>query len=115
MEISHFSNNIQTEHLEKIYTRGATCDTYRTKIYGKNLFVKRLKSKYAQDVHYREALKKEFEVGFGLEHPNLVRYISFDGNDIYIEFVDGETLTERLKNKPEYFNKRKNCDKSTAR
>ena len=112
METSIFSESCNTEkYLEKIETRGATCDTFRTKMYGKLVFVKRLKEKYISDIRYREALKKEFEVGFRIEHPNLPRYISFNGNEILLEYIDGETLTERIKNNPEYFTRKENSDK----
>lgn len=112
MDISHFGNNSNSEtHLEKIETNGSTCDTFRTKMYGKLVFVKRLKQQYSANIRYREALRKEFEIGFGLEHPNLAKYIMFKDNDIYIEYIDGETLAQRLKRDSNYFNNRRNCDK----
>ena len=92
-------------------TQGATCDTFRVKIYGKLHFLKRLKSEYSGDIRYREALRKEFETGYQLEHPNLVRYISLDDDYILMEYVDGETLSTRLATQPDYFRNRKNTDK----
>ena len=112
MEASRFGNNINiSEQYEVLHTNGATCDTFRTRMYGKMLFVKRLKPEYAADIKYLAAMRKEFEVGFGMEHPNLARYVSFNENEIYVEYIDGETLTEKLKNDKEYFCKRKNCNK----
>ena len=92
-------------------TQGATCNTYRVKLYGKLHFLKRLKPEYAGDIRYQEALRKEFETGYRLEHPNLVRYISLDNDSILMEYADGETLSQQLANHPEYFRKRKNTDK----
>ena len=92
-------------------TQGATCDTFRVKLYGKLHFLKRLKSEYSGNVRYHEALRKEFETGYRLEHPNLVRYVSLDKNSILMEYVDGETLSQRLARQPDYFHNRKNTDK----
>ena len=112
MESSQFSNSQSLyEGMEQVDTQGATCDTFRMKLYGKLHFLKRLKAEYAGDVHYREALRKEFETGYRLEHPNLVRYISLDNDGILMEYVDGETLSQRLVTHPDYFKNRKNTDK----
>ncbi|MCR5644130.1 MAG: serine/threonine protein kinase [Prevotella sp.] len=92
-------------------TQGATCDTFRVKLYGKLHFLKRLKAEYRGDIRFQEALRKEFETGYRLEHPNLVRYISLDGDSILMEYVDGENLTQRLATQPDYFRKQKNADK----
>ena len=75
MDSSQFSaNQPRFEAIEQMDTQGATCDTFRVKLYGKLHFLKRLKSEYAGDIRYQEALLKEFETGYRLEHPNLVRY-----------------------------------------
>lgn len=58
----------------------------------------------------RKALRKEFETGYRLEHPNLVRYISLTDDGILMEYVDGETLSQRIAAHPEYFTKQ-NTDK----
>ena len=92
-------------------SQGATCDTFRVKLYGKLHFLKRLKREYAGDIRYQEVLRKEFETGYRLEHPNLVRYISLDDDSILMEYVDGETLTQLLTADPDYFKSRKNSDK----
>ena len=92
-------------------TQGATCDTFRVKLYGKLHFLKRLKAEYAGDIRYQEALRKEFETGYRLEHPNLVRYISLDSDSILMEYVDGQSLSRCLATDPDYFCKRKNADK----
>ena len=112
MDSSQFTLNTQHfESLEPIETRSATCDTFRVKLYGKLHFLKRLKPVLASDIRYREALRKEFETGYRLEHPHLVRYVSVDDDSILMEYVDGETLTHRLANNPDYFKKRSNTDK----
>ena len=106
MESSQFSNTQpRFESMVPLDTNGATCDTFCVKLYGKLHFLKRLKAEYACDIRYQEAQRKEYETGYRLEHPNLVRYISLTDDGILMEYVDGETLTDRLAKHPEYFNK----------
>lgn len=112
MESSQFSDSqSRFDAIEQMETQGTTCDTFRVKLYGKLHFLKRLKSEYAGDIRYQEALRKEFETGYRLEHPSLVRYISLDADSILMEYVDGETLTERLTKNSDYFEQQKNTDK----
>lgn len=112
MDSSQFSDSqSRFDAIEQMETQGTTCDTFRVKLYGKLHFLKRLKSEYAGDIRYQEALRKEFETGYRLEHPNLVRYISLDNDSILMEYVEGETLSQRLSSNPDYFKNRKNTDK----
>ena len=112
MESSQFTDSqSQFESLELLEVQGATCDTFRVKLYGKLHFLKRLKPEYANDIRYQEAFRKEFETGYRLEHPNLVRYVSQTRDGILMEYIDGETLTQRLAIQPEYFKNKKNTDK----
>ena len=112
MESSQFTDSQSPfESLEPLEAQGATCDTFRVKLYGKLHFLKRLKPKLAADIRHQEAFRKEFETGYRLEHPHLVRYITLNDDGILMEYVDGETLTQRLERQPEYFNERKHTDK----
>lgn len=112
MDSSQFTDNQHSyESMEPLDTQGATCDTFRVKLYGKLHFLKRLKPELANDIRYQEAFRKEFETGYRLEHPNLVRYISMSDDGILMEYIDGETLTQYLANNPDYFKDRKNTDK----
>lgn len=111
MESSQFSDGQSPfESIEQIDVHGATCDSFRVKLYGKLHFLKRLKPAFTGDIRYQEALRKEFETGYRLEHPNLVRYISLTDDGILMEYVDGETLSQRIAAHPEYFTKQ-NTDK----
>lgn len=111
MESSQFSDGQSPfESIEQIDAHGATCDSFRVKLYGKLHFLKRLKPQFAGDIRYQEAFRKEFETGYRLEHPNLVRYISLTDDGILMEYVDGETLSQRIAAHPEYFTKQ-NTDK----
>ncbi|MBR2236446.1 MAG: serine/threonine protein kinase [Prevotella sp.] len=114
METSQFTNSQSIyESVEQLVSSGATCDAFRVKLYGKLHFLKRLKPEFSGDIRYREALRKEFETGYRLEHPNLVRYISFenDCSTILMEYIDGETLTQRLSTNPNYFKNRSHTDR----
>lgn len=109
MESSQFSDIQQDfETIEQLDKQGATCDTFRVKLYGKLHFLKRIKPEHVGDIRYQEAFRKEFETGYRLEHPNLVRYVLLVDNGILMEYIDGETLTERLSRHPEYFRDRRN-------
>ena len=112
MDSSQFSDNQpRFEAIEQMETLGATCDTFRVKLYGKLHFLKRLKSEYAGDIRYQEAFRKEFETGYRLEHTNLVRYLSLDKDGILMEYVDGEPLSQRFVRNPDYFNEQKHTEK----
>ena len=112
MDSSQFSDNqSRFDAIEQVESQGATCDTFRVKLYGKLHFLKRLKAEYAGDIRYQEALRKEFETGYRLEHPNLVRYLSLDKDSILMEYVEGETLSQRFVRNPDYFNEQKHTEK----
>lgn len=83
---------------------GATSDCYRVKLYGKWFFLKRLKEGLRSSPRYLALLRKEFETGFQLEHPNIVRYERLGEDFIIMEYVDGVTLTEFIATHPEFFN-----------
>ena len=112
MESSQFSDNqSRFDAIEQMESQGATCDTFRVKLYGKLHFLKRLKAEYAGDIRYQEALRKEFETGYRLEHPNLVRYARFDDDSILMEYVEGDTLDQRIAKNPDYFSDQKHTEK----
>ena len=79
---------------------------YKTRIYGRLHFVKTLSEEMQGDLISMEALRKEFAIGYALDHPSIIRYLKFDGNAIYEEYIDGKSLRmmldeedERLKDK----------------
>ena len=112
MESSQFTESQQHfKSFEPLDTQGATCYTFCVKLYGKLHFLKRLKPEFANDIRYQEAFRKEFETGYRLEHPNLVRYILVTDDGIMMEYIDGETLTQFLANHPDYFKDKNHTDK----
>lgn len=63
--------------------------------------LKALKEQFRGEPVYEAMLKKEFEIGHGLSHPNICEYLSLTalpglGNCIIMEWVDGRTLEEML-------------------
>ena len=111
MDYSCFSGNQQDSLRESLSVSGFMCEAYRVKIFGKLHFLKKLKPEHEDNILFREALRKEFEIGFRLEHPNIVRYVSFHDDEILMEYVDGEDLLAFLKNHPTYFENAEHFDK----
>ena len=111
MDYSCFSDKHQSCLAEPLTVSGFICEAYRVKIYGKLHFLKKLKKEHEDNILFREALRKEFEIGFRLEHPNIVRYVSFHNDEILMEYVDGEDLLAFLKNHPTYFEDAEHFDK----
>ena len=111
MDYSCFSGNQQDSLRESLPVSGFMCEAYRVKIYGKLHFLKKLKKEHEDNILFREALRKEFEIGFRLEHPNIVRYVSFHNDEILMEYVDGEDLLAFLNNHPTYFADAEHFDK----
>ena len=119
MDTSSFDNEINNPFvftdIEPIRSNGATSDTYKVLIYGKWHFLKRPKKIFADNPLYLAAFQKEFEIGYTLDHPNIVRYISKseDSESLYIltDYVDGFTLADFIKVYPNYFNDKENIDK----
>lgn len=109
---SSFNNRqLSFPDAELLPTGGSTCDGYRVRLYGKLHFLKRLKEPLRSDPRYVAALRKEFETGYHLEHPHLVRYVSMTDDAILMDYVDGETLGDFAQHHPDFFAKRKNTDR----
>ena len=72
---------------------------YRIQREGKFRVLKALKEEYREDPFYRGLLRKEFEIGWELDHPGICKTFDFReveglGPCIELEWVDGCTLTE---------------------
>ena len=112
MDSSSFSNERQTyPDAQLLPISGGTCQCYRVRLYGRLHFLKQLKPELRTDPRYVAALRKEFETGYQLDHPHLVRYMSLSDDSILMEYVDGETLNRFIDHHPEYFKKKENADR----
>ena len=99
---------ISADDIEPLSERsGSTCLCYLVRYQGKRYFMKRLRREYADNPRYLELFRKEFETGQRLTHEHLVKYVSMgedvDGCYIVMEYIDGETLGDRMIKNPSYF------------
>lgn len=88
--------------------KGATCRTFKTRIYGKWFFVKQLDESHPDSQRLEAAFRKEAETGYGFDHPNLPRYEMMEGifpsgRYVVTEWIDGNTLCDFLAQNPDYF------------
>lgn len=115
---SAFGNTEPTslfEDIQELSKSGATSDTYKVRLYGKWHFLKRIKKEFQFNPLYIQAFEKEFDLGYQLAHPNIVRYLSKgsdkDGFYIVTEYVDGLNLQEYITKNPTISNDRQFIDK----
>ena len=78
---------------------------FKAQRYGKWFVLKGLKPEYQRKEVYTRLLTKEFELGVQMDHPNIARTFSTEtdpivGPCIVMEYVDGCTLKEFLRQKP---------------
>ncbi len=98
-----FSNAFS--NIKPLYeSRIGTTQLYTATRYGKRFVLKGLKEEYRNDPIFNLAMAKEFEIGIGLEHPNIRRTISLEkadgiGQAIVLEYIDGRPLETMLKEK----------------
>ena len=69
---------------------------YKVRLYGVLHFVKRPAEDYREDLVTFESLRKEFTIGYSLNHPAVVRYLLFENGELYEEFIEGKTLREMI-------------------
>ena len=85
-----------------IHSSGAGfCELYRIDRHGRFRVIKCLKPDYRGKDLYERLLRKEFEIGYSLNHPNICEYYSFYrsrhfGNCIEMEWIDARTLEALL-------------------
>ena len=92
------SGSAQFTHIEEIYApeKGYT-RLLRCERLGKLHILKTLQSSYIGQDFYEQALRKEFNIGFQLDHPHICRILSWEnveglGYCIVMEYIDGESL-----------------------
>lgn len=85
-------------------SKDSYCDLWRTDKDGRFRVYKALKREYAGDPVYERLLRKEFEIGYSLSHPNICEYYGFVnipqlGNCIEMEWIDGCSLDSLMERK----------------
>lgn len=102
-ESSEFENDkLESSTADEIvlYTsKNTVVKKFRT--FGKWQISKEIAPEFAFDAKHRQSLNQEFEIGFQLDHPNIVRYIDKKVSDdgvprLILEYIDGSTLRELL-------------------
>lgn len=78
---------------------------YTATRFGRKYILKALAEPYRSSSPHVELLRKEFSIGVGLDHPNIVRLLDFGHMDsigwyIQMEYIDGITLEQFLETKP---------------
>lgn len=111
-DISEISRGTKSDFISQKFTeikflhaskQGAFC-LYRANHFSKWVVLKALKEDYREDPFYESILKKEFQIGHSLRHPNIINTIDFVtlseiGNAIVLEYIDGVTLRQYLADK----------------
>lgn len=72
---------------------------FRCERYGRLHVLKTLQPAYAGSSFHEQALRKEFNIGYQLEHPHICRTLGWEqveglGRCIVLEYIDGITLKE---------------------
>ena len=78
---------------------------YAATRFGRKYILKALAEPYRQSTPHVELLRKEFTIGVGVDHPNIVRLLDFGHMDsigwyIQMEYIDGITLDQFLDANP---------------
>ncbi len=94
---------------ETFVAAGSTCTCFRIRQHGRLLLKKQLLPTLASDERCRQALEKEFEIGYNLDHPNIPRYLEFHGEYLLMEYVDGVTLATFHEQHPDYFKEKRHA------
>ena len=80
------------------HTGSGHFEFFKVRRFGALHFVKRPSKAYRHDLVTTESLKKEFYIGYNLNHPSIVRYLRMEDGAIYEEYIDGLTLREMIDN-----------------
>ena len=80
--------------------------------FGRRYILKALAESFKESTPHIEMLRKEFSIGVGLDHLNIVRLLDFGHMDsigwyIQMEYIDGITLDQFLETKPSTATRRK--------
>lgn len=95
----HPNDTVFTD-IQEIYTSTSGYNQlFRCHWYGKLHILKALQPMYRRTAFCEQALEKEFNIGYQLEHPHICRTLSWEkasslGHCILLEYVDGVTLKE---------------------
>ncbi|MDE6632524.1 MAG: protein kinase, partial [Muribaculaceae bacterium] len=69
---------------------------FKVRHFGALLFVKRPAAAFRNDLVTVESLKKEFYIGYNLNHPSIVKYLKMEDGAVFEEYVDGVSLRQMI-------------------
>ena len=93
---------VSSQEMELFHSsRDGFNDLYRASRNGRLFVYKALKPEYVGNVMYEDLLRKDFNIGFSLQHGHICQYYAYSyipeiGNAIVMEWVDGVTLEQML-------------------
>ena len=93
-----------SDNLELIHTsKDGFSELYRGCKNGRFFVYKALKKEYRGNPLYEELLRKDFNIGFSLNHPGICQYYGMVeypslGNCIIMDWIDGQTLENLIRN-----------------
>ena len=93
---------VSSQEMELFHSsRDGFNDLYRTSRNGRLFVYKALKPEYVGNMMYEDLLRKDFNIGFSLQHGHICQYYAYSyipeiGNVIVMEWVDGVTLEQML-------------------
>lgn len=93
-------NDVAFTDIQEIYSSPSGYNhLFRCHRYGKLHVLKALQPFYKETAFYEQALRKEFNIGYQLEHPHICRTLGWEqttslGQCILLEYVDGMTLKD---------------------
>ena len=106
------SPNEAVDDVEMLVGWGSTALTYKVRIDGRLLFMKRLRPELRNEKRFRYLFYKEFNTGKEIKSPYVVEYVDIKddaaGLCILMESISGNTLQNKLLNEPEYFLREEN-------
>lgn len=90
--------------LEELPSSGKYFMVYRMRIGDVWVALKRIRREHRNNPLVVASLEREFRIGFGLDHPNIIKYLNTgtdnDGPFTISEYVDGITLKEMIGKSP---------------
>lgn len=99
---NELSLNLSKTELIPLENGGGMCVLHKFLYNQKWLVVKRLKPEFKDNPLYQNALNKEFEISYSLDHPSIVKYLQrgtdAEGLFLIMEFIDGLDLRSYFKN-----------------
>ena len=93
---------VSSQEMELFHSsRDGFNDLYRASRNGRLFVYKALKPEYVGNMMYEDLLRKDFNIGFSLQHGHICQYYAYSyipeiGNVIVMEWVDGITLEQML-------------------